>query len=98
MKKPSKTCDMERVKACMADFEARRIEADELAEALRAVCESDGAAADGAAAFRRRVGQLAERVEMMHFSLCRAERRGAIVELFADFLAELDALGAADKR
>lgn len=98
VKKPPKTCHIDLVYGPIADFEANRIEADELAEALRAGCDSGGGLADEAAEFRERVGQLAERVEMMHFSLCRAERRGAILELLADFLAELDALRALDKR
>lgn len=96
LRNPQNTRYFDLVNAPIADFEANRIQADELAEALRAVCESGAGEADLAADIRERVGQLAERVEMMHFSLCRAERRGAILDLLGDFIAEIDALLASD--
>ncbi|TDP71919.1 hypothetical protein DFR33_108133 [Bradymonas sediminis] len=74
----------------IADFEAARTDAEQLGDALVDFCARFGQQEnppDTAGDFLARVEQLAARVEMMHFNLCRAARRGAVLELVADFRA-----------
>src|SRR5690554_1767077 len=74
----------------IADFEAARTDAEQLGDALVDFCARFGQQKDAPATAKdlcARVEQLAARVEMMRFNLCRAARRGAVLELIADFRA-----------
>ena len=84
MKQPQNRKMPDALNALIADFEANRADVEALVERLNA---ASGEGANLAGEMRERVENLAQRVEMMHFSLCQAERRGAILELLADFRA-----------
>jgi hypothetical protein len=84
--------DMMKLRRIFIEFEEGRLSDVEFAGLIGDFCESHRNRPDADASageFAARLEEFALRVEMIQFGVCAAERRGALLDLLADFRASL---------